>query len=91
MKVGFVVAERLLFVPSMGFCLFLGLLLDHYLNDDTQQPDQTSPPAPQSTPTPPTSKKSRSTTVVIVVIVLSVLLIGAYSARSVHPEMFFHL
>ena len=31
MTLGFVVAERVLYVPSIGFCLLLGIVLDHYM------------------------------------------------------------
>ena len=31
MTLGFVVAERVLYVPSIGFCLLLGIVLDHFM------------------------------------------------------------
>ncbi len=85
MPVGFVVAERLLYIPSMGFCLLLAHIIDPYF-----------PPRPVLAPvTKEPSKKGKSTkednsddvlsqplnNAAIVVLILSSLLIGAYSLK----------
>ena len=36
MDVGFVVAERLLYVPSMGYCLILAIIFDHAISQCKQ-------------------------------------------------------
>ena len=37
MTLGFVVAERVLYAPSIGFCLLLGVVLDHFASEPVEK------------------------------------------------------
>ena len=91
MKVGFVVAERLLYVPSVGFCFFIAIVLDHWLNpcdnvesesvDEAAQALSSSPEAPSSRQA--SREKSGWSLLKVVVVVATVVVIGLYSAKFV--------
>ena len=75
MRVGFVVAERVLFLPSIGFCMLLALVLQHILphaDDDAPEPE----PASKGQ-----SKPTTTTVTATVVVVVALLVIGGFSVR----------
>lgn len=98
--VGFVIAERILYMPSIGFCLFIAYGLNLHVHGDEQEPhvlpDEESKGnmQPQEShrlkhdashmpqvarPAPPASMPMKS----IVVLALVVVLVGAYSLRTI--------
>ena len=89
MKVGFVVAERLLYVPSVGFCFFVAIALDHWLNPcDNVESESVDEAQALSSPEAPSSRqasreKSGWSLLKVVVVVATVVVIGLYSAKFV--------
>ena len=95
MKVGFVVAERLLYVPSVGFCFFAAMILDRWLNasesvttvPDEPTADSTSPSSCEGEEEPPAPKQPRASLWKVIVVVLTIIVIGMYSLRFVHRKI----
>ena len=77
---GFVVAERILYVPSVGFCLLLVFALTRFVPPELEQQWVANTPAsPQAKADASQRSVARRQAMVAVVVVL--LLIGAYSLR----------
>ena len=75
LRVGFVVAERVLFLPSMGYSLLLALVLQHVL-----------PPAEDEAPPPDAKARARpapAPATAIVAIAVALIVIGGFSVRWV--------
>ncbi len=76
MDVAFTVAERVLYVPSIGYCLLLALIFQRLL------PGETLPPTENVDIAKISPSSSSSTTVRrLVVVGIAVLIISAYSVR----------
>ena len=98
MTLGFTVAERVLYVPSVGYCLVLGMILDRFnpnIKNDVNENDIAEKAKPNSVKTSGSvikdakaavsshdTQRSQSETKIKVAQVLAVLLILAYASRS---------
>ena len=82
---GFTVAERVLYVPSVGYCLLVVALLSHLIPNDVYEDaqahavDDTQPAAKSTSAKAKPGKVLSNKTVFVLVVVL--LVIGAYSLR----------
>ena len=82
---GFTVAERVLYVPSVGYCLLVIALLSHLIPNDVfedahaQAVDDTQPAAKSTSAQAKPGKVLSKKTILVLVVVL--LVIGAYSVR----------
>ena len=70
-NVGIAVAERVMYLPSVGFCLLLALVLDRITTPAAQAED------------PAAKHKTRATrsTAAKVAIIVAIVVVGAYSLR----------
>ena len=78
MMVGFTVAERVLYVPSIGYCLFLAFILDRAVqpSDSADKPKADTEQAKTSDVAPKSSRRK-------LVIGLAVVLIALFALRFV--------
>ena len=98
MTLGFTVAERVLYVPSVGYCLVLGMILDRFIpniKNDVNENDIAEKAKPNSVKASGSvvkdakaavsshdTQRGQSETKIKVAQVLAVLLILAYASRS---------
>ena len=98
MTLGFTVAERVLYVPSVGYCLVLGMILDHFIPNvkpeiaETAVTEKTKPSTMKTSGSVVKDAKvavsshvnqgGHGGTKLKVVQVLAVVLILAYASRS---------
>lgn len=81
LTVGFVVAERVLYLPSVGFCLFFVVLLD-WLVERLQNDTATTSENATNDDSQAKAKKPFSGSVIVVVSVV-LLIVGLYSIRTI--------
>ena len=82
LTVGFVVAERVLYLPSVGFCLFFVVLLD-WLVERSQNDTATVSENATNDDSQAQAKKPLSGSVIVAVSVV-LLIVGLYSIRCVY-------